>query len=145
MIIQRLFSNRQQKALRKAYDLRRGWGLKEGIAPTKTEIKTQLELSKDRRFQEAIKEDLRKGRSLNDRTANIGKSVDSSINSKAVNTDDFHGFGSASGNRLAPKQNQYPKKWLKDKNSRKSYDHSHSSPSWNKEEMQLRAWKKTKN
>lgn len=151
MIIQRLFSNKHQKALRKAYDLRRGWGLKEGIAPTKAEIKTQLELSKDRHFQEAIKEDLKKGRALNDRTADIGKTIDSSINSKAVNHSwekpNLLNRGNASELRLRPKKLAVSKKYLK-KISKDGYDHgpNYKDPSynvdWNKEEMELRLWKK---
>lgn len=135
---QKSFSSKQQKALRKAYDLRRGWGLKEGVAPSRTEIKTQLELAKNKSFQKAISSDLKKGRALNDRTADIGKTVDSSINSKAVNHADFGHSGNASEIRLRPKKYQESKKYLKEVD-RKGYDHGpKSNIQWNKEEMELR-------
>lgn len=119
---EREYSSKAQKALRKAYDIKKA--TEAGIKGSKKEL-------------------LREGRKLNDRLANIGPSVNESINSKAVNTDNFltsGGYETASGSRLASKKAMRlmgGKKYLK-KNNLSGYDHGgQSSPSWNKEEMEL--------
>lgn len=85
--------------------------------------------------------ELRTHRKLIDRSANIGDTVHHSINSKAVNTDNFITAGSetASGFNLTPNKfnmRGYGKKAMK-LNDLKGYDHASSSPTWNKEAMEL--------
>lgn len=92
--------------------------------------------------------ELRIYRKLNDRSANIGNTVHHSINSRAVNTNNLltEGSKTASGFNLTPNKftmRGYGKKAMK-LNDIKGYDHASSSPSWNKETMELTRYKRLK-
>lgn len=119
---QREFNSKSQKAMRRKLDILQGGGFR-----SDSDYGTVLAL--------------RNGRRQNQRNNDITYTIDSSINSKAVNTLD--GDINASSFRLINPERGVSKKDLK-KFDRYEYDHgSKSRPTWNKEVMEIRKDKKT--
>jgi hypothetical protein len=131
--------------------MRRGLDLKLGAKgmvelenqlTNKDEVKRLVRKKKGDRSSGGVESLIKLGRLKrhrdDDKLAYIGSTIDSSINSKAVNREDLSGLPTASGLRLLPGRDRqhFSKKRLK-KEDIHTYDHGKSSPSWNKEVMEL--------
>lgn len=146
---QKEFNSKAQKELRRSLDLKlgaEGMTELENRLANRDEVKKLVRKKKGDRGLGGVESLIKMGRlkryRSDDKIAHIGSTVDSSINSKAVRrgglfiNDD--GLPTASGLRLLPGSDRqhFPKKLLKDTNI-STYDHGKSTPSWNKEVMEL--------
>lgn len=155
---QKEFNSKAQKEMRRVLDFKSGAkGLGELESLSDDKIKQIIKKSENKKsyMGGGVGSLIKLGRIRNkkeyEKISNIGSTIDSSINSKSVNRG---GFGptvkgetykpTAHGLRLSPRSIRHLSKKQIKSDDLYTYDHGNSSPSWNKEVMELTKYNKEK-